>query len=104
LNRALDGNAQKQRLGKRCSRTAQTRYCAPRGLSGSTGGCLNLRPGAACLKAGRKSRNNENDKFSLPTGTSLTEDIFKAAPRGFITDVEFDCGGLKFVSRDQTKR
>jgi hypothetical protein len=72
---------------------------APQGLSGS-GGCLNLRPGAACFKAGRKSRNDEDDKFSLPTGSSLIEDIFKVAPRGFITDVEFDCGRLKFVSRD----
>ena len=75
-------------------------YCAPKGLSGSA----DLRPGAACFKAGRKSRNDEDDKFSLPTGSSLTEDIFKVAPRGFITDVEFDCGGLKFVSRDQAKR
>jgi hypothetical protein len=63
-----------------------------------------LRPGAACFKAGRKSPNDEDDKFSLPTGSSLIEDIFKVAPRGFITDVEFDSGGLKFVSRDQTKR
>jgi hypothetical protein len=86
------------------SHTARIRYCAPQGLSGSAGGCLNLRPGAACFKAGRKSRNDEDDKFSLPTGSSLIEDIFKVAPRGFITDVEFDSGGLKFVSRDQTKR
>jgi hypothetical protein len=72
---------------------------APSG-SKRLGGCLNLRPGAACFKAGRKSRNDEDDKFSLPTGSSLIEDIFKVAPRGFITDVEFDCGRLKFVSRD----
>jgi hypothetical protein len=83
--------------------SADPRYRAPQGLSGS-GGCLNLRPGAACFKAGRKCRNDEDDKFSLPTGSSLIEDIFKVAPRGLITDVEFDSGGLKFVSRDQTKR
>ena len=46
--------------------------------------------GPASFKAGRKSRNDEDDKFSLPTGSSLIEDIFKVAPRGFITDVEFD--------------
>ena len=63
-----------------------------------------MRPGAACFKAGRKSPNDEDDKFSLPTGSSLIEDIFKVAPRRFIPDVEFDSGGLKFVSRDQTKR
>jgi hypothetical protein len=80
--------------------SADSRYCAPQGLSGSA----DLRPRAACFKAGRKSRNDEDDKFSLPTGSSLFEDILKVASRGFITDVEFDCGGLKFVSRDQTKR
>jgi hypothetical protein len=63
--------------------SADSSYCAPQGLSGS-GGCLNLRPGAACFKAGRKSPNDEDDKFSLPTGSSLIEDIFKVAPRGFI--------------------
>jgi hypothetical protein len=76
----------------------------PSGSKRLGGGCLNLRPGGACFKAGRKSRNDEDDKLSLPTGSSLIEDIFKVAPRGFITDVEFDSGGLKFVSRDQTKR
>ena len=64
-----------------------------------------MRPGAARFKAaGRKSPNDENNKFSLPTGSSLIEDIFKVASSGFITDMEFDCGGLKFVSREQTKR
>jgi hypothetical protein len=60
--------------------------------------------GPASFKAGRKSRYDEDNKFGLPTGSSLIEDIFKVAPRGFITDVEFDCGGLKFFSREQTKR
>ena len=60
--------------------------------------------GPASFKASRKSRNDEDDKFSLTMGSGLIEDILEVAPRGFITDVEFDCGGLKFVSRDQTKR
>ena len=45
--------------------------------------------GPASFKASRKGRNDEDDKFSLPTGSCLIEDIFKVAPRGFITDVEF---------------
>jgi len=60
--------------------------------------------GPASFKANRKSRNDEDDKFSLPTGSGLLENIFEVAPRGFITDVEFDCGGLKFFSCEQTKR
>ena len=45
----------------------------PSGSRRLGGGCLNLRP---CFKAGGKSRNDEDDKLSLPTGSSLIEDIF----------------------------
>jgi hypothetical protein len=34
---------------------------------------------AACFKEGRKSRNDEDDKFSLPTGSSLIEERWPRA-------------------------
>jgi hypothetical protein len=74
------------------------------GLSGPAGATSTCSRGAACIKAGRKSHNDEDDKFSLPMGSGLIEDVFEVAPRGFITDIEFDRGGLKCVSLDQTKR
>ena len=49
------------------------RYCAPQGLGGSVGAASTC----GLASAGRKSRNDEDDKLSLPTGSSLIEDILR---------------------------
>src|SRR5262245_52219438 len=57
------------------------------GLSGPAGAASTCSRGAACFKAGRKSHNGEDDKFSLPMGPGLIEDVFEVAPRGQIVDL-----------------
>ena len=54
-------------------------------------------------KTFRKSGQDDQDKFSLPTCFGFSEDILEAGARRFVTDVEFDCGGSKCFSRDEMK-
>ena len=44
-------------------------------------------------KAVGQSVNDDYDKFRLPTGSGLPEDILEGGARPFITDVEFGRSG-----------
>lgn len=51
----------------------------------------------------RKSGQDDQDKFSLPTCFGFPEDILEAGARRFVTDVEFDRSGSKCFSGDEMK-
>ena len=55
------------------------------------------------MKTLRKSGQDEQDEFSLPTGSGFLENILKGAARRFVSDVEFDRSGSKCFSRDEAK-
>ena len=53
------------------------------------------------FKAVRKGGNDGHDKFSLPTGSGLLEDILKVRAGRFISHAEFGLGGPKCFSCDE---
>jgi hypothetical protein len=52
-------------------------------------------------KVSRKSGQDDQDKFNLPTCFGFSEDILEAGARRFVTDAEFDRSGSKCFSRDE---
>ena len=53
------------------------------------------------LQTVRQSGKDDYDKFSLPTGSGLPEDILEGGARPFITDVEFGRSGSQCFSSDE---
>jgi len=59
--------------------------------------------GRSRAKAVRKNGKDDDDKLSLPTGSSFIENILKVGARRFITDAEFGRSGPKCFSCDEMK-
>ena len=53
------------------------------------------------LQTVRQSAKDDYDKFSLPTGSGLREDILEGGSPPFITDVEFGRSGSQCFSSDE---
>jgi hypothetical protein len=53
------------------------------------------------FKKGRKSGNDDYDKFSLPTGSGFTENTFELSARRFVTDVKLGRSGPQCFSCDE---
>jgi hypothetical protein len=53
------------------------------------------------LQTVRQSGKDDYDKFSLPTGSGLPEDILEGGARPFIGDAEFGRSGSQFFSCDE---
>jgi hypothetical protein len=45
------------------------------------------------LQKDRQSGEDEDDKFSLPTSSGLSENVFEGCARRFISDAEFGRSG-----------
>jgi len=58
----------------------------------------------AHFKEGRKSGNDESDKFSLPRGSGFTENTFELSARRFVTDVKLGRSRPQCFSCDEMKR
>jgi hypothetical protein len=53
------------------------------------------------LQTVRQSGKDDYDKFSLPTGSGLPEDILDGGARRFISDAEFGRSGSQCFSCDE---
>ena len=55
------------------------------------------------FKEGRKSGNDDCDKFGLPTGSGFAENMFELSARRFVTDVKLGRSGPQCFSCDEMK-
>jgi len=67
-------------------------------IAGCVGAC------GAALKQSRKIRNDDYDKFCLPTGFGFTENPLELSARRFVTDVKLGRSGPQCFSCDEMKR
>jgi hypothetical protein len=58
----------------------------------------------ASFKEGRKSGNDDSDKFSLPTGSGFTENTLELSARRFVTDVKLGRSGPQCFPCDEMNR
>jgi hypothetical protein len=70
----------------------------PAATGGGGGAC------GAALKQSRKIRNDDYDKFCLPTGSGFTENPLELSARRFVTDVKLGRSGPQCFSCDEMKR